>query len=170
MQLILVRHAEAHDPDGVTIRNDRERPLTDHGIWQARLLGDFFAKVLSEKAFLASSPLVRAHQTAQMLQEKAPERVLPLEIWDELAIPADFEGLREKLREVEHPIAILVGHMDDIGDLAGKLVGAAAATMPLRKGAAALFQWKGKLRWETAVLKWWVDPELLGHIQGHASA
>lgn len=161
MDLLLIRHAEAEDIDGKTIKNDFDRPLTDFGQKQAKNLGKFLSKTLSGPVLLASSPLVRAHQTAQILKKHAEKVISEWETWEEVGIPADWEAMRNRLGQSQAPGVILVGHMDEIAHLAEKLIGSTEGTLSFKKGAAALFRWNGTLRWQTARLKWWIDTDLL---------
>jgi len=62
MNLILWRHAEAHD--GFP---DLERPLTVKGKDQAKRMGEWLRERLSENARILVSPAVRTQQTASML-------------------------------------------------------------------------------------------------------
>jgi len=161
MELVLVRHAEAEDPDGKRIKTDFDRPLTDQGRKQAKNLGKFLKKTSLTGSLLIASPLVRAQETAQILHNEARSIFADFETWKECGIPASWEELRNRLEPLKLPSAVLVGHMDEIAILAEKLLGATRSSLSFRKCAAALFRWEGGLRWQTARLKWWIDPEIL---------
>ena len=159
MELILVRHAQAEDVDGSRIKTDFERPLTNKGVKQAKNLAKAIQKYIDSETQFASSPLVRAWQTMEVLCEKLGKKPSDFEVWNPLAIPMDFEKLRVSLLESEVKKAVLVGHMDDLANFAAMVLGCPAGALHFRKGAAASLVWEGNLRWGTGRLEWWVTPE-----------
>lgn len=159
MELILVRHAQAEDVDGSRIKSDFDRPLTPKGIKQAKDLATAIQDFIDSETLFASSPLVRACQTMEVLREKLGKKPKNHEIWPSLGIPMDFDFLRESLLESGAKKAVLVGHMDDLANFAAKVLGCHDGALHFRKGAASSLVWEGRFRWGTGHLDWWVTPE-----------
>ncbi|CZT17259.1 related to phosphoglycerate mutase [Ramularia collo-cygni] len=70
MELYLIRHGETVDNVAGLYAGVRDSTLTNHGVEQARRLGDHFGKGEARVAFdhIFASPLSRAYKTAQALQ------------------------------------------------------------------------------------------------------
>lgn len=163
MELILVRHAQAEDVDGSRIKTDFERPLTPKGVKQAKNLAKSIQKYIDSETLFATSPLVRSLQTIEVLCEKLGRGSSDFEVWNPLAIPMDFQKLRECLLESNSNKTVLVGHMDDLANFAGKILGCQGSAFHFRKGAAASLVWEGNLRWGAGRLDWWVTPEWMAN-------
>ena len=71
MFLYLVRHAVAGDADPAQWPDDRDRPLTPDGEKKFREVAAGLATLATKVDVLLSSPLVRAWQTAVILQKHA---------------------------------------------------------------------------------------------------
>ena len=70
MILYLIRHATAFDPDPVKWADDRQRPLTDEGAEKFRQAAKKLKRIAPEVDAVLSSSLVRAWQTAKILEEE----------------------------------------------------------------------------------------------------
>lgn len=70
MELFLIRHGETVDNVAGLYAGVRDSALTNHGVEQARRLGEHFAKEDVHVAFthIFASPLSRAYKTAQAIQ------------------------------------------------------------------------------------------------------
>ena len=66
MILYLTRHAEAAKVGGAITR-DADRPLTDHGRDDARIIGAALARLDPNISAIVTSPLVRAVQTGEIV-------------------------------------------------------------------------------------------------------
>src|SRR5690348_3459620 len=99
MKLALIRHAIAQDRKSFsrTGRPDDERPLTDEGRRKMCEVARALPRWLGSLDLLATSPLVRAKETADLVAEELPKakRVT----WAELSPDADPAELLERLRE-----------------------------------------------------------------------
>lgn len=169
MLLYLIRHAEAEDLGTGGITRDFDRPLTDHGRSQSRVLAEAFARLGIVVDTVVASPLVRAHQTAVELlavwhpgdrpvtcDELAIEKLKPAKLSEFLTkLPA--RGDRTPSRN-EKAIAA-VGHMPDLAAYLEWLLGAAAGTIHLAKTAAACVKFEGDPGRAAGVLEWLVSPE-----------
>src|SRR5215510_10054248 len=67
MQLLVVRHAIAEDRENWAPRDDKLRPLTDDGKKKMKEAAKGLRALVPRVDVLATSPLTRALQTAQLL-------------------------------------------------------------------------------------------------------
>lgn len=140
MQLVIIRHARAEDALDFarTGQSDAQRPLTDSGRKRMRRA---VAGLLREVEFidvLASSPLLRARQTAEIVSEAYVGRTV-IEL-DLLAPGGDPERLRAWLRgQRDDAVVAIIGHEPDLSELISWLLtGRHDSFLVLKKGAVCL--------------------------------
>jgi phosphohistidine phosphatase len=162
MQLYLVRHAIAAAHDPVAWPDDRDRPLTPQGMKKFRRAARGLAELVPTVDALLSSPLVRAWQTAVILQQKAG--------WPE---PTRFEQLEpdrppSDVLEALQPHAslaavALVGHEPGLHELASFLLSGDPNTLRLgfKKGGVACLVFAETPRPGGAELTWLLAPRVL---------
>lgn len=137
MDLILWRHAQAHDAQPGC--DDASRALTHKGEGQAARVAVWLDRQLPESARVLVSPARRAEQTARALGRKYKLR-------DELAPESSAEELLALIRwspETAAPhkgAVLLVGHQPTLGQLAARLLGTADPVCDIRKGAVWWFR------------------------------
>ncbi len=127
MDLILWRHAEAHDAkEG---ESDLARALTDRGKKHAVRMAEWLERQLPEGVRILSSPAVRAEQTVKAMQRK-------YKIRDALSPGASVDDLIEAAGwpDAKYPV-LLVGHQPSLGQLAARLLHMEEDACPIRKGA-----------------------------------
>ena len=151
MQLVIVRHGIAVDrTEGL---RDAERPLTPKGRSRTQKIALWLKARWQCWDAVLSSPLVRAHQTADILQEAG--LVSEVELFDALAPGGSFHDLEEwwNSRTSLETVAI-VGHQPDLGDwveLAGW--GQASGRIQLKKAGIAVIEFPaGRMRLGGGVL------------------
>jgi phosphohistidine phosphatase len=162
MDLYLIRHAEAKPvgEDGIT--TDEDRPLTANGEVQARELAAGLQRRGVRLTMLLTSPLVRATQTAEAILR---QWTLPAPEWklcEELAPGASPKKLSRFVRGLETDAVGLVGHLPDLGEYAGWLIGGKKAQIDLAKAGVAYLECPDGPRKGKCVLAWLVTPEWLG--------
>lgn len=157
MDIYLVRHAVAEDQDRSKWPNDGKRPLTKEG---KRRFGSLLKRMNDLPDYvdiLATSPLTRAKETADLLVEKAAWQ--PFVVWDELSPDVAPERLIEKLRNLRGISSVaLVGHEPQMSALFSLLVSGSTSgvQMDFKKGAIARISFNprkgehGKLLWLVA--------------------
>jgi phosphohistidine phosphatase len=161
-QLTLLRHAKSvQDPIYAV---DRERPLADRGRGDAEAVGKFFSQAEILPDLIASSPAVRARQTAEILARTAG--YMAGIRWEETVYAAGADALLAVVRglpdQVEH--ALLIGHNPGFEELAALLIGTeCGVTLPT--AAAAHFEIDAE-RWSEVCagagrLQWLITPKLL---------
>jgi phosphohistidine phosphatase len=167
--LYLIRHAEAEIIGLGGVTQDFDRPLTDRGREQARALAQAFIKRQVIVDAIATSPLVRAYQTAvEFLSILSPG--MRSTTCDHLAIGklkrhqlSDFlahlppSGNRTPSREEKGIAAI--GHMPDMADYLGWLIGAGSGAIHLPKAGVACVHFKNNPTKASGQLLWLVPPE-----------
>jgi phosphohistidine phosphatase len=148
MQLLVIRHARAESVKefAKTGVSDDLRPLTGDGQERMRLGASGLHRIVEELDVLASSPLVRARQTADIIagEFEAPE-IMEL---DELRPDEPPDTFAEWLQGAgeEETIAI-VGHNMQLSELVGWLLtGKAEPIVGIRKGAAVMLELRARGR------------------------
>ena len=127
MDLILWRHAEAHDPhEG---EHDLTRRLTPRGEKHAARMAQWLDQQLPEGVRILCSPAVRAEQTVQALNRK-------YKIRDALAPDASVQDVLETAGwpQARYPV-LVVGHQPTLGAVVSHLFGMGPEPMAIRKGA-----------------------------------
>lgn len=160
MELLIVRHAIAHQRDPTRWADDRARPLTSPGIKRARRAAAGLRELIAPPERVLTSPLIRAAQTAELLREVAgwpPPRECPL-----LAPGGSPAALLALLAGERIARAAIVGHQPDLGQLLALcLPGPAEAAFALRKMGVALVSFTSAPRAGRGTLEWLVAPRLL---------
>ncbi|NJR66983.1 MAG: phosphohistidine phosphatase SixA [Leptolyngbyaceae cyanobacterium CRU_2_3] len=120
-ELYLIRHGIAGEHG--TYANDDERPLTEEGRSKTKQVAKRLYELGIRFDLIQTSPLVRAQQTAEILQ--AAKLSNTLEVVNDLAPGGDFEnwtqGLQQWQQQGGKKLAI-VGHEPNLGTWAERLV------------------------------------------------
>ncbi len=127
MNLILWRHAEAHDlREG---GDDLERPLTPRGEKQAKRMSQWLDRQLPELTRILVSPALRAEQTAHALGRK-------FKIRPELAPGGTVAQLLEAVQWPDDKATVLVvGHQPMLGQTIARLLGLNASECAVKRAA-----------------------------------
>ena len=127
MDLILWRHAEAHDAE--LGEPDMPRALTTRGRKQAERMAAWLEAQLPQGARILCSPAVRAEQTVSALGRKYKVR-------DALSPGASVQDLLEAAGwpDAKYPV-VLVGHQPALGGVIAQLLGMPSAGCVMRKGS-----------------------------------
>jgi phosphohistidine phosphatase len=162
LELYLIRHGVAAER-GEDYPDDSKRPLTNAGI--SRLKKE--AKALDELgvAFdhIITSPLVRTKQTADIFAESLKSK--PSVSSSDALAPAGTSTavIQELAKHMRKGRIALVGHEPNIGELAGRLIG---ARMPLefKKGGICRIDFEVFPPKGIGQLRWFVTPRMLREI------
>ena len=146
MRVLLVRHAIAAER-GASPDDDRARPLTPEGKRRFRRGARGLSAHVPGLALIATSPLRRARQTAELLRDAHPRHP---EIVDLGALAPGGGGaplLRFLAERRELAAIALVGHEPGLSRLEGLMVtGRAQSIAAMRKGGAALVDFRTSIR------------------------
>jgi phosphohistidine phosphatase len=153
MDLILWRHAEAHELEGT--EEDLARALTSKGERQAQRMAAWLNRQLPATTRVLASPAKRCQQTANALDRKYKTTA-------GLAPDADVEALLHAVRwpDAREPV-LVVGHQPTLGLVAAYLLAGQPQAWTVRK--AALWWLRAREREGTlqVVLHAVVAPELV---------
>jgi phosphohistidine phosphatase len=153
MQLVLIRHARAEER--ALFKRDRTRALTPDGRRRMRKAARGLAALLPGITTIATSPLLRARQTAEIVASACKDHPA-VETLAALAPGEPPRALLAWLRTQPPEVTVaLVGHEPDLGRLAGWLLSAKPhGFVQFKKGAAALLEFgtapaagRGRLAW-----------------------
>ena len=168
MQLLIIRHAIAEDrlEFGKHQMPDDERPLTARGVERMRQGALGLARTIGRVDVLATSPLRRAHQTANIVQDAlhAPKPM----VVDELSPGRDAAAFAAWLGVLPADATVaVVGHEPDLSELIGWFTaGQARSFVAFKKGAACLLDIDGQPRAGSAQLLWLLTPKQLRSLGG----
>ena len=160
MKLYIIRHAWAEDRDENRWSDDDLRPLTAKGRKRFAKVAKQLAKIGLVPTRIATSPLVRCHETAEILVKQLPYHTELVES-DALRPGSNLDALLAWSNEGEAEELAWVGHAPDVSDLAAALIGGQAAGIPFGKGAAAAIEFEGKIEPGAGELTWLATAKLL---------
>ena len=122
MRLILIRHADAGDPDPRRYPDDRSRPLTPDGERQHRLIAGGLARMGLAATHVLTSPLRRARETAE-ITARALGFSGTIEPVAALGNDVSAPGLLETFaRYPSDAVVVCVGHEPQLSRLAALLL------------------------------------------------
>jgi phosphohistidine phosphatase len=140
---------------------DEARSLTDKGRKRMKAAAKGLRLVVPELACIASSPLTRAVQTAEIVSAAYDD--MAFVETDVLAPDMNRESLLDWTapRAGNAPVAV-VGHEPDLSQWVGWLLtGAAHPVVRLKKGSACLVEFDGDMQPGAGVLAWLLTPRQL---------
>jgi phosphohistidine phosphatase len=162
MDLFILRHGKAGQSSGNG--GDSTRKLTKAGRSEIREVARWMKKKKIRFDCIATSPLTRAHQTAEIVAKLLSLKDR-MEVWDELAPGGDPDTQCYHASQAgKDASVILVGHEPDLSGLISRIItGGDSASLILGKGGLAKirnFSFGDKPSGE---LQWLLTP---GHILG----
>ncbi len=162
MRLLVVRHAPAGDREewAAEGRDDRERPLTPDGKKQMRRAMTGLASLVQRIDVLATSPLVRAVQSAQIVAAEFGTEMQTVPALEPERGPEElFEWLNEG--RSDQTVAI-VGHEPHLSTLVGFLTtGKRHSFVALKKAGTASLELGEPIEPGKATLEWLLTPRVL---------
>lgn len=158
MDLYLIRHADALALGERGVTEDAERPLSEQGESQARLLAGVLQKRGVTLERLVTSPFVRARQTADLIAQHwtgTPPEVIAC---DDLTPDGKARKLAKFVRNLGSDKVGLVGHIPQITSWAAWLIGDKKAQIDLAKAGIAYVALGNGPRKGMGILQWLVSP------------
>ena len=161
MKLVIIRHGPAGDraeweAEG---RDDRLRPLTPEGKKEIRRVAKGLATLLSRIDVLATSPLVRAVQTAEIVASRYECDTVTVEA---LAPGHDPEQVLKWLRTQRGDTVAIVGHEPDLSTFGCYLLaGEPSSFLTLKKSGMCLLELNEPAVPGNATLEWLLIPRVL---------
>jgi phosphohistidine phosphatase len=168
MRLLIVRHAIAEDrvAFAATGKDDDERPLTEEGRRRMEQGARGLKQLVPVLDLVATSPLVRAAQTAEILA--AAYDGVAVEQVPALAAGGDSGPVIQWLRgrRAGDSVAI-VGHEPDCSALVSHLLtGADDSFVQLKKGSVCLLEFADRPAAGEGLLRWALAPKQLRLLGG----
>jgi len=163
MDLFIIRHAWAGhygDPDWP---DDSQRPLTEDGKRRFARVVEALAQRDFRPQIIATSPLVRCRQTADIMAESisACPDVVELSALEPGGDPQAL--LRWTIGQAEQYEGIAwVGHAPDVGRLTATMIGDPGGWVRLAKGAVAAIRFDDLPEVGSGELRWLVTAKQLG--------
>jgi phosphohistidine phosphatase len=158
-ELYLIRHGIAAER-GDEYPDDSKRPLTSEGISglrkEARALDGLGVSI----AVILASPLVRTRQTADVFSDLLQGKP-PVVTTDALA-PAGAAAavIQDIVKHARKGNLALVGHEPNMGELAGRLIGA-RTPIEFKKGAICRIDFDAMPPKGIGALRWFLTPRML---------
>jgi phosphohistidine phosphatase len=162
MKFLLIRHADAQPlPEGSDLE-DMNRPLTDKGIAQCKILATALLRISLPLGKVVSSPYLRAVQTAEELLKHYPEPKPEIHQSPPLEPGGKEKKLSRFLRGLDTEHVTLIGHMPDLAAYAGWLIGSKKAQLALTKTGAAYIESDTGPGKGCGTLTWLITPAWCG--------
>ncbi len=163
MKIAIIRHAKAEDRDefALTGKPDGLRALTETGRKSTRKTARALKDMLPRIDVLASSPLLRALETAKLIAKEYKR--LPVTELRELAPGSSEQATFSWLQSLPADAIVgIVGHDPDLSHLATWLLsGKTDPFVVLKKGGACLIDFPDQVTPGRGVLEWMLTPAQL---------
>lgn len=163
MKLYLVRHGIAVEGLVRGISSDSQRPLTEEGIEETKMVARSLKRLNVKPEVIVSSPLVRAEQTAEILKEQLFGELMTS---DSLCPGVTAQNVYKFLKEyADKDEIMLVGHEPDMGELVKEIVCAGFEfSLPFAKAGVCCVEVADLPPTMPGTLKWLVTPKLLADL------
>jgi phosphohistidine phosphatase len=161
VDLLIVRHGPAgtREAFAMTGQSDDLRPLTDDGIRQFTKAARGLHRIVNHIDAIATSPFVRAQQTAVILGERYAMPVVETEVLLPDAPYTKFAPWIKKSTTAN--VVAIVGHEPHLSGLVAWLIGDKEARIELKKGAACLVRLDRTVQRGAGTLRWLLAPDQL---------
>jgi len=163
MKLLVVRHGAAMEREdfAITGESDDLRPLTDEGKAQMKLIAAGLRFEVAALDVLATSPLVRARQTAEIIAEAYG--IPDSQVTDALVPGASFDDFVSWCPSLDgKKVVAVVGHEPHLGTLVTWLLsGGNQSRIRLKKGGACLLEFDSQPQRDSGILNWLLTPRQL---------
>ena len=168
MKLLVIRHSIAEDRAEFAESGSADdlRPLTRRGRKKMKRAARGLAELVDHLDVLATSPLVRAQETAAIVAKRFGDVAVTQS--DALQPEQPFEALLEWLRHLDDAeMVAVVGHEPHLSGLASWLLSGQERTLfELKKGGACLLEFDHLIEAGGAQLRWLLTPAALRALGG----
>jgi phosphohistidine phosphatase len=163
MELYIVRHAWAADRDSETWPDDDLRPLTDDGKERFADLVAYLAKHGLAPQVIATSPLVRCRQTAEILSAGVHGKPEVIEV-NALRPSGNLDVLLQwtAAQGKNYDRIAWVGHAPDVGRLTAAMIGLSDGQIRFAKGGVATIKFADGIVPAAGELQWLATAKILG--------
>ncbi len=133
MDVLLLRHGKAERPS-IRVPSDYQRPLTAIGRKEVERVGRAIRRMGINPDVLATSPLVRAAQTAGIVSGYVGVEAVE---WDELKPETDPRDTIDMVEAAGADTVLLVGHEPHMSSMISQMISDGSAVVSLKKGGLA---------------------------------
>lgn len=161
MRLLIARHGLAGEHGDPRYPDDNERPLTAEGRQRFGDTVKWLAKQGLKPEIVATSPLVRCRQTAELLARHV-ETAPPVIELPALAPGSDLRAVLNWTAQQSCDQLAWVGHAPDVSLMAAALLGSRSASLRFPKGAIAAIEFADGVERNEGQLLWLVTAKILG--------
>lgn len=162
MKLVIIRHGDAGNREEWKAegRDDRLRPLTPEGRKEMRRVAPGLARLVPSIDVLATSPLIRAAETAAIVAREYDTETVTLEALEPDRDPKEIvDWLRQQ--PLDQTVG-LVGHEPQLSTLIGYLLANTRESfVDLKKGGACQLDLPGAPKAGKGILEWLLPPREL---------
>jgi phosphohistidine phosphatase len=164
LELYLIRHGIAAER-GEDYPDDSKRPLTSAGMSKLRQEAKALNALDVGFNVIITSPLVRTKQTAEIIAGTLKEK--PQVVTSDALAPAGTPAavVQELARHAKQARIALVGHEPNLGELAGRLIGA-KSPIEFKKGAICRIDFEVLPPKGYGQLRWFIPPRVLRSLAG----
>lgn len=138
MDLYVLRHGKAGERSGM--RGDAQRALTETGVREMTAISKALRRLGIRPDYLASSPLNRARQTADIVSKALIPKGGKVAVWNELRPETDTDQTISRLVSLPTASSVMVvGHEPNLSSLIAGMVSGRAdgIRIALKKGGFA---------------------------------
>ncbi len=161
MFIYLLRHAWASHHGDPRWPDDWQRPLTPEGRARFAQMAQALVEQGTRPEVIATSPLVRCRQTAEILADCLAGAARVVEV-EALTPGSDVGALIEWSRRQDANDLAWVGHAPDMGRMAAALIGSQRGNLRFAKGTCAAVRFHGAVELGMGDLHWLVTARVLG--------
>jgi phosphohistidine phosphatase len=159
MDLYIVRHGES-GRSLADLKRDNERSLTSAGRKEVEEIADSIERLGVQFDEMASSPLPRAKETAQIIAKR--QKKVKLQLWDELRPEGDRQAAISQLTKKGHESTVLlVGHEPYLTSLVTDMTGARPGSILLKKAGLIRVRVTSFVPSAKGELRWLLSPRVL---------
>ena len=166
MKLLIVRHGEAGDREefAATGQPDELRPLTKEGAREMKDIARALRRVVATIDTLATSPFVRARQTAEAIAKEYDVTTVET---DALKPDSRFEEFEAWARRgAKGDVTAIVGHEPHLSGLTAWLMGSSGdALLELKKAGVCLLDFKASPSRGSGTLRWLLSPGVIRRLR-----
>jgi phosphohistidine phosphatase len=162
MNLYIIRHGLAGEHGDPKYPDDRLRPLTGEGRKRFSAMVKHLVGVGFSPAVVATSPLVRCRQTAEIVVKALRDRPKLVEL-SSLEPGSQLDAVIQWTNDQSEDAVAWVGHAPDVSDMAAALIGSETDSgVRFAKGAVAYIVFDGEVNRGGGELQWLVTAKVLG--------
>jgi len=166
VNIFVLRHGEAGSHATMPSK-DLERPLTESGREDIELVAVSLHKLRVGFDKIATSPLKRAKETAEIVAKVYEESSPKLEIWEELRPEGNKQETLQRLSRLKQDSDILlVGHEPYLSSMIGEIISGSSSRILLKKGGIAKVQILSFAPKASGELRWLLTPKHLKKMNG----